>query len=124
LQEPLLSGGWLYCKGDVHEFDKQEQGYFSLSHCRMTALQPKQISGKTLVGTHCHPKSQTDTLDGDAKGPNPKYMKNVKVIRRPEMSLVWDSGFVACPHPHHLSRQGSFITRHITHSTAHRNQRE
>lgn len=35
------------------------------------------------------------------------------------MSLVWDSGFVACPHPHHLTRLGSFITRHLLPTVLH-----
>lgn len=43
--KPSLSRGWLCRKHDMHEFGKEGPGHLSSSHCTLTALWPKQISG-------------------------------------------------------------------------------
>lgn len=128
--KPSLSRGWLCRKHDMHEFGKEGPGHLSSSHCTLMASWPKQISGgkrlfaplvtlrvwqrcwmgmwgKLVKEVNTKPKV---TFPGGTK---PSLYVERHSCKETRTNLVCDSGFTTCPHPHHLSSQGSFITRHL-----------
>lgn len=105
-------------------------GHLSSSHCTLMASWPKQISGgkrlfaplvtlrvwqrcwmgmwgKLVKEVNTKPKV---TFPGGTK---PSLYVERHSCKETRTNLVCDSGFTTCPHPHHLSSQGSFITRHL-----------